>query len=69
MAENEFGSDLWFVKMESLLVSRMSVQYDPILADHLSTSDNRFTSANSGQLKSSVVYSSGLHDSCNLVRH
>lgn len=25
MAENEFGSDQWFVKMESLLVSHRSV--------------------------------------------
>lgn len=44
MAENELGSDRYFVKMEPLLVSRMPVQYDAIMADHLSTSDNEFIS-------------------------
>lgn len=51
-------------------MSRMSVQYDTIMADHLSTSDSEFISANSScQVKSSEVYYPGLHDSCNLGRH
>lgn len=68
MAENEFGSDCWFVKMESLLASRMSGQYDNIMADHLSRPDNEFISANSGcHVKPSEVYYSGLHDSFQTV--
>lgn len=52
MAENEFGSDCRFVKMESLLVL---VQDDTTVADKLSTSDNEFISAVQLQLSCKVI--------------
>lgn len=57
MAEKEFGSDSYSVKMESLLFFCKSVQYDTIIADYLSTSDSEFITANcSCQRKPYKVY-------------